>query len=214
MGSLVLNRLHVIGRKNSGKTTLVVQLVHELRERGYHVATIKHTHHDHELDTPGKDSFRHRQAGSVAVGILSPKMNAVFWPQPDAAATQSTVDSPTSDSADSISMPAVGFVARDATQDRQKYSTFAVLMKDCDLILVEGDWHTAAPKLEVYRSAVRSELMANADPSIWAVVTDDPIAAACPVWPRSDLANLVKQIESRFSLGPNTSEPETSATET
>ena len=76
-----MRRIHIIGRKNSGKTSLVVRLVEYYRTAGYRVGTIKHTHHHHELDTPGKDSFRHRQAGASAVGILAPTMNAVFWPQ-------------------------------------------------------------------------------------------------------------------------------------
>lgn len=77
------NRIHIIGRKNSGKTTLIVELVQHLTARGLRVGTIKHTHHDHELDTPGKDSHRHRSAGAVMVGIMAPDMNAIFWPQTD-----------------------------------------------------------------------------------------------------------------------------------
>ena len=73
-------RVHILGRKNHGKTTLVVELVQVLVQRGLRVGTVKHTHHSHELDTPGKDSHRHRQAGAAAVGILSKSMNAVFWP--------------------------------------------------------------------------------------------------------------------------------------
>ena len=75
-----MKRVHVIGRKNSGKTSLVVDLVGYLNSQGVRVGTIKHTHHQHELDTPGKDSHRHRQAGAAAVGILSPAVSAVFLP--------------------------------------------------------------------------------------------------------------------------------------
>lgn len=74
------NRIHIVGRKNSGKTTLIVDLVRELTTRGSRVGTIKHTHHHHELDTPGKDSHRHREAGAAMVGIMAPAMNAIFWP--------------------------------------------------------------------------------------------------------------------------------------
>ena len=73
-------RIHIVGRRNSGKTTLVCELVAALTKRGYRVATIKHTHHHHELDTPGKDSWHHREAGAAAVGILSPRMTAMFFP--------------------------------------------------------------------------------------------------------------------------------------
>lgn len=78
-----MRRVHVIGRKNSGKTTLVAELVRALTSRGYSVGTVKHTHHRHELDTPGKDSHQHRLAGATAVGILSPDVSAVFWPTGD-----------------------------------------------------------------------------------------------------------------------------------
>jgi len=76
-------RIHIVGRKNSGKTTLIVDLVKAFSARGLRVGTIKHTHHHHELDTPGKDSHRHRQAGAAMVGIMAPGMNALFWPQVD-----------------------------------------------------------------------------------------------------------------------------------
>jgi molybdopterin-guanine dinucleotide biosynthesis protein MobB len=80
-----MKRLHIIGRKNHGKTTLVVDLVKEFANRGISVGTVKHTHHRHELDVPGKDSYRHRMAGATAVGILSPSMSAIFLPIDDGA---------------------------------------------------------------------------------------------------------------------------------
>jgi molybdopterin-guanine dinucleotide biosynthesis protein B len=73
-------RLHIIGRKNSGKTTLVAELIAHLTRRGLRVGSIKHTHHHHELDVPGKDSFRHRESGASPVAILSPGMTAIFRP--------------------------------------------------------------------------------------------------------------------------------------
>jgi molybdopterin-guanine dinucleotide biosynthesis protein MobB len=62
----------VVGWKNSGKTTLMVALVAELRRRGLRVATAKHGHPHFELDTPGKDSWRHfHEGGAEAVLIAS-----------------------------------------------------------------------------------------------------------------------------------------------
>jgi molybdopterin-guanine dinucleotide biosynthesis protein MobB len=75
-----MKRLHIIGGKNHGKTTLVVELLREFSQRGILVGTVKHTHHRHELDVPGKDSYQHREAGAATVGILSPTMTAVFLP--------------------------------------------------------------------------------------------------------------------------------------
>jgi molybdopterin-guanine dinucleotide biosynthesis protein B len=54
-----------VGHSGSGKTTLIEKLLRELSGRGLRVATIKHAHHKVELDTPGKDSWRYKQAGAV-----------------------------------------------------------------------------------------------------------------------------------------------------
>ena len=61
----------ITGWKNSGKTTLTERLVTELVGRGWKVSTIKHAHHDFDIDKPGADSFRHRQAGATEVAIVS-----------------------------------------------------------------------------------------------------------------------------------------------
>lgn len=61
----------ITGWKNSGKTTLTEKLVAELVRRGWRVSTIKHAHHDFDIDKPGADSFRHRQAGATEVAIVS-----------------------------------------------------------------------------------------------------------------------------------------------
>jgi molybdopterin-guanine dinucleotide biosynthesis protein B len=61
----------VTGWKNSGKTTLVEALVRELTGRGWQVATVKHAHHDFDIDKEGTDSFRHRKAGAKEVAIVS-----------------------------------------------------------------------------------------------------------------------------------------------
>jgi molybdopterin-guanine dinucleotide biosynthesis protein B len=54
-----------VGHSGAGKTTLIEKLLHELSGRGLLVATIKHAHHKVALDTPGKDSWRYKQAGAV-----------------------------------------------------------------------------------------------------------------------------------------------------
>jgi molybdopterin-guanine dinucleotide biosynthesis adapter protein len=62
----------IVGHQGSGKTTLIERLIPAMRARGLTVSTIKHTHHhDIELDTPGKDSHRHRSAGASEVIIAS-----------------------------------------------------------------------------------------------------------------------------------------------
>ena len=63
----------IAGFKDSGKTTLVVDLVRELAGRGLRVATVKHAHHEFDIDQPGKDSYRHREAGAEEVIVASAK---------------------------------------------------------------------------------------------------------------------------------------------
>lgn len=61
----------VTGWKNSGKTTLTERLVAELTRRGYRVSTVKHAHHDFDIDREGADSWRHREAGASEVAVVS-----------------------------------------------------------------------------------------------------------------------------------------------
>jgi molybdopterin-guanine dinucleotide biosynthesis protein B len=72
-----------VGRSNSGKTTLVERLIPELVRAGYRVATIKHAGHGFDLDTEGKDSWRHKQAGASAVVVLSRGSLAMFADVPE-----------------------------------------------------------------------------------------------------------------------------------
>jgi molybdopterin-guanine dinucleotide biosynthesis protein B len=61
----------ITGWKNSGKTTLTEKLVTEFTRRGYRVSTVKHAHHDFDIDKEGTDSFRHRLAGATEVAVVS-----------------------------------------------------------------------------------------------------------------------------------------------
>lgn len=68
----------IAGWKNSGKTGLAVRLVENLVARGYRVSTIKHAHHDFDIDKVGADSYRHRQAGAHEVTIVSGTRYAIM----------------------------------------------------------------------------------------------------------------------------------------
>ncbi len=62
----------IVGKKNTGKTSLTVKVIEELTKRGYKVASIKHSHHTMEMDRENTDTWKHKQAGSqVVVGIGS-----------------------------------------------------------------------------------------------------------------------------------------------
>ena len=63
--------ISVVGWKNNGKTTLVVRLVEHLTRQGLRVSTVKHAHHSIDLDRPGKDTWRHREAGAEEVVLAT-----------------------------------------------------------------------------------------------------------------------------------------------
>lgn len=62
----------LVGKPDGGKTTLLEQLIPELSRRGHRIGTIKHHVHDFAFDTPGKDTWRHKQAGAHIVVLSSP----------------------------------------------------------------------------------------------------------------------------------------------
>ena len=64
--------ISIVGRSNCGKTTYLEKLIRELKRRGYKVATVKHDVHGFDIDKPGKDTWRHAEAGADIVCISSP----------------------------------------------------------------------------------------------------------------------------------------------
>ncbi len=73
-----MNVYGIIGWKNAGKTSLMERLVAELSARGLRVSTVKHVHHDVDLDQPGKDTYRHRAAGAQEVVLASASRMALL----------------------------------------------------------------------------------------------------------------------------------------
>jgi molybdopterin-guanine dinucleotide biosynthesis protein MobB len=129
----------------TGKTTLLCKLIPLLGERGIRVALIKSSHHDFEIDTPGKDSYEMRMAGAAQVIIASPyRIAQIEERQPPA-------------------MPALDqLIAR-------------LQLEAVDLVLVEGFRDTPFAKIELHRPALSKPLLFPADDSIVAVATDVPI---------------------------------------
>jgi len=68
----------IVGKSNTGKTTLVEKLILQLTGRGYRVAAIKHNLHGFEIDHEGKDSWRHKKAGACLTVICSPQKVALI----------------------------------------------------------------------------------------------------------------------------------------
>ena len=76
----------IVGWSGSGKTTLLTRLIPLLRAEGLTVSTVKHTHHGFDMDRPGKDTYRHREAGArevlVAAGSRWALLHEVAGPEP------------------------------------------------------------------------------------------------------------------------------------
>lgn len=73
----------IVGKSDSGKTTLLEKLLREAKRRGWRVATVKHDVHGFDMDKPGKDTWRHAQAGADMVVISSPQKIAILESVPE-----------------------------------------------------------------------------------------------------------------------------------
>ena len=158
--------LSIVGKSDSGKTTLLEKLVRELTDRGHRIATIKHDAHSFEIDHEGKDSWRHKQSGSVLTVISS--------------ATK------------------IALVA-DTDHDQSLDEIRATYVRGADLIITEGYKREQHPKIEVFRSELKRELLCRADDNLIAIAGDpsDP-PAGIPVFDLNDPRSLCDFIESRF----------------
>lgn len=76
------NVYQIVGYKNTGKTTLICQLIQLLSEKGYRVGTIKHDAHSFDMDFKGKDTWQHREAGAHSVAITSDQRTVYIEEKP------------------------------------------------------------------------------------------------------------------------------------
>ena len=170
-----MSRLPVIGfaaTSGSGKTTLLTELIPELRRRGFRPGVIKHSHHDFDIDRPGKDSYRLRKAGAAQLVLASPYR--CFWVE----------------ERDGITEPKL-----DELLDRLDPAKL-------DLVLVEGFRDAAMPKIEIHRPALGRPLLATGDRNIVAVATDAPPPAHpdVPLLPLNEPATVAEFIIAHLEL--------------
>jgi molybdopterin-guanine dinucleotide biosynthesis protein B len=128
------------GWSGAGKTTLIVRLIPELNRRGFSVSTIKHAHHNFDLDQPGKDSYEHRAAGAEEVLVASANRVALMRELRGAPE------------------PSLAELLR--------------LLRDVDLVLVEGFKRDPLPKIEVFRAANGKPPLYPDDRNIVALISD------------------------------------------
>jgi len=140
--------LGFIAASGTGKTTLLCHLIPLLRARGLRCAVIKHSHHDFEIDRPGKDSHRLREAGAGQVLLASPHRTFLV------------------EEGDGFSEPVLADLLGRLNPEMM------------DLVLVEGFRQESLPKIEIHRPALGAPLLCPGDPDIIALATDsEPVGA-------------------------------------
>ena len=137
-----------------GKTTLLTSLIPVLTARGLNLSVIKHAHHTFDIDHPGKDSYRIREAGAVQTMLGSRRRWALM-----------TEMSRISERKDDLRLAEL----------LPHMDTSLV-----ELILVEGFKQEPIPKIEIFRPSLNKPLLASTDPHIIAVATDGPAQTALP----------------------------------
>ena len=137
--------LGFVAYSGTGKTTLLTRVIPLLRQAGLRIAMIKHAHHQFDIDTPGKDSHRLRQAGAEHVMIASRGRWVWMAETPD----------------------------RDEARLDDMLARLAQI--DVDLILIEGFKHERYPKIELHRVELNNPRLYPDDPDIIAVACDGPL---------------------------------------
>ena len=120
--------INVVGcGSNVGKTLLMEGLIRELKTRGYSVATIKHDVHGFDIDKKGKDTYKHREAGSETVIISSKNRFAMIQ----------------------------------ELEEEKQLNEILNMVKDKDIILVEGYKKSNLRKIEVYREGLSEKIISD-----------------------------------------------------
>lgn len=132
----------VATKSNSGKTTLLEKLILSLAEQHIRVSVVKHVHHDFDLDSPGKDSFRFRKAGSIQVMLASEKRWGLL-----------------AEHSDSSRYPDLDYLIGQMD------------LSAIDLVLVEGLKESNFPKIEVTLEDEGDNLLCHYRPDVIAVAT-------------------------------------------
>jgi len=126
----------------TGKTTLLRKLIPLLTAKGIRVGMVKHSHHDIDVDHPGKDSYVLRKAGASQMVLASPKRTSIIIEHPE------------------------------EDDSRLFNALRGLQTEKLDLVLVEGFKHEKLPKIELHRKELGKPLLYPEDSNIIAVVTD------------------------------------------
>ena len=140
------------GYSGAGKTTLIEGLIPRFVSQGLKVSLIKHTHHGFDMDRPGKDSWRHREAGAQEVMLLSDQRWVLLHEMPQGENASPPPQLP------------------DMLQH----------LSPCDLVILEGFKTSPWDKIEVHRVANGKPLIWPDAPAVVAIARDVAIDSSLP----------------------------------
>ncbi len=158
----------------TGKTTLLVKLIPELKKRGLRIAVIKHAHHDFDVDTPGKDSYELRRAGAAPMLISSARRTVIM------------IDNEVE------------------AEPELQHLLGHIPPESVDLVLVEGFKRWPFSKIELHRATTGKPLMHPDDENIIAIAHDGENDSLKTQLPQLDLnsvqsiADFIMSIRSRL----------------
>ncbi|KGD73947.1 molybdopterin-guanine dinucleotide biosynthesis protein MobB [Pantoea agglomerans] len=143
--------LAIVGWSGTGKTTLLQQVIPILGDKGIRAGLIKHTHHQMDVDTPGKDSYLLRKAGASQVILASSERWALMCETPEKQ---------------SINLPYL--------LSRMDHATLEV-------VLVEGFKDEPVPKIVLWRAGIKGGIEELLDEQVIAVASDQKLTLNVPV---------------------------------
>ncbi|MEQ1963204.1 molybdopterin-guanine dinucleotide biosynthesis protein MobB [Xenorhabdus khoisanae] len=150
INNTALPMLGISAYSGTGKTTLLKQVIPLLRQQHIRVGLIKHTHHNMDVDKPGKDSYELRKAGATQTLVASQQRWALMTETPD--------------------LPELDL----------HYLARRFDANSLDLILVEGFKQEAIPKIALYRDGLNHTVNEILDPYVIAIASDIALATPLP----------------------------------
>ncbi|WP_258087108.1 molybdopterin-guanine dinucleotide biosynthesis protein MobB [Xenorhabdus bovienii] len=150
MSPTTLPLLGITAYSGTGKTTLLKQIIPLLRQQHIRVGLIKHTHHNMDVDQPGKDSYELRKAGAAQTLVASQQRGALMTETPD--------------------LPELDL----------HYLASRFDADSLDLVLVEGFKEEAIAKIALYRHGLNIVFDQILDPQVIAIASNTPLATSLP----------------------------------
>jgi len=165
---MTIKAVSFVAKSGTGKTTLLEKVIVELKGRGFRIGVVKHDAHRFDIDHPGKDSYRLTAAGADTMLICSPDKLALV--------KRHSVPPPIEE-------------------------LLATYFGDVDLVVTEGFKKSGLPKIEVHRAERSPTLLCRGDehdPSLVAVVSDEPLTLDVPVLDLNNPAEVADFVVETF----------------